>query len=353
MKTTLPKIILLQKSHDELMAFDVHTQSYFSITEPHGAMLLGMPSNDPSIQQDVKESGVMDTPSSYALNIMENWKGEPSSLWTHLSTRMTLENAPVLDTQNFVEAFVDMSNGAEVPPLFEPKHQEILTLPSPQTKSLNTLTLEDAFLKRKTSRVFHRKPIDLSIVSDILFSVFGPIHGDTWPEYEALGIPSLGARRSFPSATGLEGIDAFVMLRDFSGQKPGIYYYHPQKHELQKVNSAPDDEQISQCLGDQFWAKDIPVGIFLVVNMDRVWAKDIKNRGYVVSYLEAGHASQNLQLAAKAFALDSWITGSYRDDMLADLLKIDETPNFVAAFIGLGYGENNSIPKEFAARARG
>lgn len=341
------KPILFFKHEDSVGIFDPLEQRYFSIEKTHGDHILWGKEIPADITNEIQESNVLEKPSDYFKNITNCWQGEPISLWTHLSTRITLDNSPILDETDFVEEFTAMSDGAEVPPPFLPAHQGILELPDPTMDFLDNITLKDAFLKRKTSRQFKREPVSLEALSCLLFSCFGPIHGTSWADFDDLGVESLGARRSFPSATGLHGTEIFVMIRSFSGLNPGIYFYDPKEHCLLKVNAEPSDNDVKLFLGDQFWGKDIAIGFFLVSNMERVWAKDIKNRGYVVSYLETGHASQNIQLAAKAFNLDTWITGSLRDDLLVDLLKLDGTPHFVSCFVGIGSGFNHSIPKGF------
>jgi SagB-type dehydrogenase family enzyme len=60
------------------------------------------------------------------------------------------------------------------------------------------------------------------------------------------------------------------------------------------------------------------------------------SRGYRMALLEAGHASQNLCLAAQGLGLGSLVYGAYYDDELAALLDIDGVTETVVSVMLLG-----------------
>ena len=96
-----------------------------------------------------------------------------------------------------------------------------------------------------------------------------------------------------------------------------------------------------------FGQKNLGAGIFIVNDMRRTWIKDKKARGYLAAYLEAGHVSQMVLLSATSLGLHTWITGTFRDDYVSEMLQLIDVPCFASFFIGLGYGDNSSIPKKF------
>lgn len=347
------KPIFFYKEKDDVIVCDALRQRYFSLEKKYIERLFFKDSEhpaDPSVEQDLLEAGILDPEST--LKQPEKWLGDRISSIAHYGSRITSSEQPILSPEALFAEYADLSCNADVPERCIPESTRFLSLPLPNLEALQNFGLWESFLKRKTSRNFFRTPVSIEFLSTILYSCFAPIHGNTWNDFSENNITCLGQRRSSPSAAGMQGCDAYVIIREFSGIDPGVYFYNPDKHVLHLINAEPSDEDIRIMMGDQFWAQDIPIGIFLVHDMRKTWVKDHKNRGYLAAYLEAGHISQNIQLAAKAFDLDTWITGTFRDDKIDDLLCLETIPSFATFFVGLGYGTNESLPEKFVELSR-
>ncbi len=157
----------------------------------------------------------------------------------------------------------------------------------------------------------------------------------------------LGFRKSSPSATGLHACDAFVSVTNVYGLEKGIYRYDAEAHQLYLAKEGMTDQELMFYVCDQFWVEGIAAGIFIMLDMRLVWAKDKNVRALPVAYLEAGHFSQTIQLCATSLGLKTWITGSFRDDEISKDFRINSSYISPVAFVGFGHGTDSSIPLEF------
>ena len=277
------------------------------------------------------------------------WEGDPISYFSHQGSRILSKYVPQLSDDQVCEDFINLSasSSQEIPPRYTSEYINCIFLPEPILEKFDNSSLLNVIKSRKTCRNFIKKPIDLQPLSSLLYFCFGPIHGKTWEDFEKHNIPSYGLRGSSPSATGLQGCDAYLVALNVEGLEKGIYQYSSKEHSLYQLKNSLNSNGLIYATNDQFWAENLSAGIFIVNDMRRTWIKDKKNRGYLASYLEAGHISQTLLLASTALGLQTWITGTFRDDIVDDLLQIKGSPCFASFFVGLGYGDNNSIPKKF------
>src|SRR5690606_31824833 len=99
------------------------------------------------------------------------------------------------------------------------------------------------------------------------------------------------------------GCDAYLVALDVNGLESGIYLYSAESHLLYQLKNSVNDDSIIYAMSDQFWAKNLSAGIFIVNDMRRTWIKDKKARGYLAAYLEAGHISQTILLSATTLGL--------------------------------------------------
>jgi len=327
------------------------SQDYYELDLEHFKRLIEKSKDLPSqaskdkIDQDLSSGGLL---SDKLDDQLQAWEGDPISFYCHQGTRIYAQNSPVLDEDSFCEEFIKVSSAVkEIPPKGIPDYVQQIKLPDPDLSIFRKSSFYDVIKKRKTSRNFDPVSLDLKDLSSLLYLCFGPIHGTVWEDFEQHHIPSLGQRRSSPSATGLQGCDAYLVILNANDIEQGIYYYASDAHTLYRLKNTFDDRSLVYALGDQFWAKNLSAGLFIVNDMRRTWIKDKKARGYLAAYLEAGHLSQTILLTATALGLHTWITGSFRDDVVEEKLQLKNSPCFASFFIGLGFGDNGSIPEKF------
>lgn len=276
-----------------------------------------------------------------------NWDGDQLSLIFHQSTRnVSQEYNQVSPEEDIIKSLIRLGNSIEeLPERYVPKTTiKTINLPSPNVEILKNFSLDECIRRRKTCRDFFDIPTKLEDLSTILFYNFGYIHGTQWKEFDEAGLVNFGERKSSPSASGLQCCDAFVLIMNVEEIESGIYFYKSETHSLDKISEPISKEKLSFLLLDQYWAKNISFGIFITIDLRRVWIKDKKPRGYISSYIEIGHISQTLQLSCIPLNLSSWITGSFRDEILKDVLSIKDEFIFSGFFFGAGSGSGSAIP---------
>lgn len=152
------------------------------------------------------------------------------------------------------------------------------------------------------------------------------------------------AFRAYPSPGGLYPTEFYFFLNQVEGVEPCIAHYDARNHCLRVLK--PQD-------GDAFGSAEVrggeksikaPVVCVMTSVPQRATAK-YGSRGYRMALLEAGHASQNLCLAAQGLGLGSLVYGAYYDDELAALLDIDGVTETVVSVMLLG----RNAPQEAVA----
>lgn len=277
------------------------------------------------------------------------WKGDRSSFLFHLATRTHESMTPHQSEDQILEAFVQMSNAkGEVLP--RPQSQQILetiTLPDPEVTHFEKESFFQAVKKRKTSRNFNNTSISLTHLSDLLYLGFGYIHGHKWSELQDLAVNFSSERKSSPSGSGLQACEAYITVNNVEDLEAGFYRYCPHSHSLDLLSKGCDGEMHSYLLCDQFWIKETACGIFITVDMERVWHKSDFSRAYAYVFLEAGHISQTLLLGATALGLNTWLSGSMRDGFIAEKFQVDGYRSFPVSSVFIGHGSEEAVPRKF------
>lgn len=279
------------------------------------------------------------------------WAGDVYSYLFHNLTRNISSKIPQLTEKEFIENYIKISekssaNLSKLETTSLSKKTKI-TLPQPDLNSLENKSILFALYNRKTSRNFNNSPSSIEEISTLLYLSFGYIHGTEWSEFKTLNIEQCGIRKSSPSASGLHACDAYLAAININGIPEGIYLYDPTDHTLIEITTSLNINEVKYFVCDQFWVDGISAGIFITIDLRKVWIKDPHIRGLPVAYAEAGHFSQTLQLISTSLDLNTWITGTFRDEEVANKLDLKSDYQFPCFFVGVGYGENTAIPKEF------
>ena len=143
------------------------------------------------------------------------------------------------------------------------------------------------------------------------------------------------AFRSYPSPGGLYPTEFYFFLNEVEGIAPCIAHYDARNHLLRVLKPQQGDAFGSAEVKSGESGVKAPVVCVMTSVPQRATAK-YGARGYRMSLLEAGHASQNLCLAAQGLGLGSLVYGAYYDDELAALLDIDGVTETVASVMLLG-----------------
>jgi SagB-type dehydrogenase family enzyme len=171
------------------------------------------------------------------------------------------------------------------------------------------MTLVEALGTRRSVRAFTAEPVDDDAIASLLFAA----QGET---------ASWGGRTA-PSAGGLYPLEVYAATRT------GLVRYVSGAHAVE-VASGDRRPAIAAATGDQDAARLAPV-LFVVTGVVARTAAKYGDRAERYVQLEAGHACQNLLLAATARGLGAVPLGAFDDDDLRAALGAgpEEQPLYV------------------------
>lgn len=195
---------------------------------------------------------------------------------------------------------------------------ERLILPTPS--KLNLQPINFSLMERVSIRTFTNKPFTLNDFSTLI--------------YYSLGKKNFKEnKRFYPSAGARYPIEAYPIVFNIKGVKPGVYHYHVLKHSLEFLWSIKKDT-ILKCF-NQDWLVNVPV---LLVLTSVFWRTEMKynRRGYRYVMLDCGHMCQNIYLVATALNLGCCSIGGFLDDELNQLLDIDGVEESAIVVLAVG-----------------
>jgi SagB-type dehydrogenase family enzyme len=197
-------------------------------------------------------------------------------------------------------------------------------LPPP---SLGDAALEDVLRGRRSRRVFAPAPLALGQLATLLWAAYG-ITG----ALELGGAGAMQQLRAAPSAGALYPLELFVAPLRVSGLERRIHHYDPLAHELERLPAGADVEAVSP---DPALPGDAAAVVFAGAVF---WRSRFKYglRAYRFTLLEAGHAMQNLLLAAEGLGLVGVVLGGFFDDRVDRLLELDGTDESVLVGVCVG-----------------
>ena len=223
-----------------------------------------------------------------------------------------------------------------------PVPEQRIALPAPD--ALNNDRLGNVLLQRKTCRSYTGAAITLKDVGTLLYLSLGYLHERDNDRDDSIA-QGLSARRSSPSAGGLNACEGFLLVQNVDGLEPGIYAYHPADHTLSRINPLPQPA-LGQLLGGQHFINNLPLGLFITARFDRLWWKYEHSRAYRMAFVEAGHLSQTFQLVATALGLNTWLTGAFADQQVEALLNLEGSAEQPLFFVGCGQSDGQVMCHE-------
>lgn len=159
----------------------------------------------------------------------------------------------------------------------------------PDAGPLNDVTLADALAQRRSTRNFAPEPITAEQAAALMWAA----QGETAP----------WGGRTAPSAGALYPLDVYLVTGD------AVWHYLPASHEAQVRDSSSALPAVAEAVG-QDAAAAAPALFVIAGTPDRLKPKYLL-RAERYTYLEAGHAAQNVLLAATAIGLAGVSIGSF------------------------------------------
>ena len=185
----------------------------------------------------------------------------------------------------------------------------VIDLPKPEFDE--KVSFWSVIINRQSLRNFSTEPIDLDILSLILFGTSGITR--KFPQF---------AFRTVPSAGGLFPIETYTIINNIKGIDPGIYHYNIEDHKLECLKLGHHGIKAMEACLDQKMVNKSAVTFVWTAMIERSKWKYLQ-RCYRYLYMDAGHVGQNFYLVAESLGLAACTIGAIYDDELNELLEID------------------------------
>lgn len=339
---------LIKNHHLVLWDYDAHKQ--YIISSNHLARLLYLsqnsekkPDKNNKIDQELLDSGVL----SEKAFVDIKWGWDDLSKIFHIGTsKIDYEIIPK-NASEWARVYQNACEDSYAAPIPRLRHElgclrdtHIIHLAHPCSKK--EAGLHHALLKRRSVREFLPIAITKPQLESILYYslAYLPFRSS---EVSDLCPVELRDRRSSPSGGGLNAIQGYVYIRNVEQIPAGLYYYNPSAHQLELVGQN-SDFCLGTALSGQFFAEDIPFGIFLACQFDRLWWKYPHSRAYRVALLDAGHISQSIQLIATSLGLSTWVSAAINEACLESVIgEINQIAPLL--FVGAGFSTGRDMPE--------
>lgn len=186
--------------------------------------------------------------------------------------------------------------------------------------------LGEVIRRRRSARALGGGPLSLRELAALLEAAYGVTARPT-RETPAL--------RAAPSAGALYPLELYALARDLRGLADGVYHYDPLERVLRRLSvegARTDGATLSP------YAPLVDEAAVVVAITAVFWRSRFKYglRGFRFALLEAGHAAQNLLLAATALELASVPVGGVYDRALERLLRVDGVNESLVYAVSIG-----------------
>lgn len=189
------------------------------------------------------------------------------------------------------------SPGAERPPW---PHDTVRFLGSGE--ALGESELLDAISRRGSVRDLSPDPLTDAELAALLWS--------------AQGVSTPGGARTVPSAGALYPLEMYVVTPD------EVLHYLPRTSSVEVRYDDQAKERVADAVSDTPASRAYALVVITGVP-DRITGK-YAERGIRYMWMEAGHAAQNLLLAAAALGLGAVTIGAFDDEGIADALGLSD-----------------------------
>jgi len=215
----------------------------------------------------------------------------------------------------------DQTTGRPAPPLEKATlpGNPAIPLPKPADIMVPAHELRSAIEMRRSVRHYTRDPLTLEELAYLCWCTQGIVEVKA-PFYTLRNVPSAGGRHA---------LETYLLINRVKDIKPGLYRYLAFSHSLTPVDTSSgiSDSIMSACLGQAFVRSSAVTFIWSVVIYRMAWR--YSERAYRLVHLDAGHACQNLYLAAEQIDCGVCAIGAFDDRQIAEVLKIDGEEEFV------------------------
>jgi SagB-type dehydrogenase family enzyme len=218
--------------------------------------------------------------------------------------------------------------GLPMPPYELPleNSRELISLPNIQDWSAPVLDVFQAIEQRRSIRRYASTPLTLAEVGYLLWCTQGI--------QKLTNIPR--TLRTVPSAGARHALETILMINHVEELQPGLMRYVASQHALLPLFQNPQAavQLTDLCNHQEFVAQSALTFLWIAVVDRMTWRSGA--RGYRYLHLDAGHACQNLYLAAEPIHCGVCAIMSFDDTRLNAWLHLDGENQFVVYAASVG-----------------
>lgn len=187
------------------------------------------------------------------------------------------------------------------------------------------MSLGEAFQERKSCREMFPGQIGIETLSSLIHAGFGITRPDETPR----------PLRSVPSGGKLFPLELYFYAANCEELEAGLYHYDVEKDEVQLLKKGRHETILAKSIVQSNFANDASLFVFLTGVFERTLSK-YGERGYRLVLLEAGHAAQNINLAATALNIGCLNLCAFYDRKIEEYLEIDGVNHSILYVLALG-----------------
>ena len=149
-------------------------------------------------------------------------------------------------------------------------------------------------------------------------------------------IPHQATLRTVPSAGARHALESYLLVNRVAGLRPGLYRFVAVGHQLLEIHGPKEAGLLIReaCLGQEMVTASAVTFIWTAVIRRMTWRYGA--RGYRYIFLDAGHACQNLYLAAQEIGCGVCAVAAFDDEAMNRTLNLDGEEQFTLYLATLG-----------------
>ena len=153
-----------------------------------------------------------------------------------------------------------------------------------------------------------------------------------WIETDDVRLPL----KTSPSGGARHAIECYLVARDVSGLKRGIYHYDPERHALSRLRSAVTAARMRAYVPTSEYFADASAMVFFTVMFERLLWRYQYARAYRAALIECGHLCQTFCLTATRLGLAPYSVMGLADSVIEKDLGLDGIRESVLYAAGVG-----------------
>jgi len=182
-----------------------------------------------------------------------------------------------------------------------------INLASHPNDIINNLIFEDILPNLTSKRDMSlNNPLDKNLLLNLLYNCYRFENGKCLKS---------------PSAGGLYPIELFIIIKNVSHVKKGVYHYNREKISLNFINEFSDIHELN--VPNNNFTRNVACMIFLVCNIDNLMGK-YGARAYRYCLIECGHVGQNISIVSNNLGIKSCAIGGFYDSKVRNHLNLSD-----------------------------